>query len=253
MSSRFHPFQTAPGHWLTAGPGGGTVPGAGASMMNQRRTITRNLNVAKYIIDVYLERGAADFADQLTKFLTHHARLTGARTAEFERTAQDLVACCLAQLYPLEPEAVLRHQAALLPAFLNEPDTDRRIARLADALTRFLAEFHQPGPAEPLATRVRRQLKEATDDDLRQLTVDSLAEHFQYNRNYLADKFRHETGGTLQDALAGEKMNRAFQLLTRRDTPLTVKEVAERLGFSDPAHFRKLFRLRYGYLPSDIR
>ena len=221
--------------------------------MDQRRSVTRNLNVARYLLGVFQDRGEVCFCEQLAKLLTRQSRRGEANTGEVEREVRDLVACILALLYPREPEAVLRHQAAILDPFLAEPSPDLRNQRLVDSLSGFLADHFAREPADSLSCQVQRWLKAASDEELRRLTVDILAEHFQYNRNYLADKYRHETGLTLQEALVREKMNRAFQLFTRRDETLTVKEVADRLGFSDVPYFRKLFQRRYGYLPSDIR
>jgi len=221
--------------------------------MDQRRSVTRNLNVARYLLGVFQDRGEACFREQVLKYLTRQNRRGETRPGEIEREVQDLVACCLALLYPQEPEAVLRHQAAILDPFLAEAGPDQRNQRLVDSLSGFLKDHFAREPADSLSCQVQRWLKAAADEELRRLTVDTLAEHFEYNRNYLADKYRLETGLTLQEALVREKMNRAFQLFTQRTEFLTVKEVADRLGFSDVAHFRKLFQSRYGYLPSDIR
>lgn len=46
-------------------------------------------------------------------------------------------------------------------------------------------------------------------------------------------------------------MERAAQMLERE--PLTVREVAKRVGYRQPAQFAKAFRRQIGYAPSEYR
>jgi AraC-like DNA-binding protein len=55
-------------------------------------------------------------------------------------------------------------------------------------------------------------------------------------------------GTTFRDELTGLRMERAAELL--RDTPLTVRAVAARVGYRQPAQFAKAFRRHHGVGPS---
>jgi AraC-like DNA-binding protein len=57
---------------------------------------------------------------------------------------------------------------------------------------------------------------------------------------------------TVLDAITQEKMNRAFQMLSRESDGHTVKDISAMLGFSDPVYFSRLFRKKYGMLPSEV-
>jgi AraC family transcriptional regulator, regulatory protein of adaptative response / methylphosphotriester-DNA alkyltransferase methyltransferase len=58
-------------------------------------------------------------------------------------------------------------------------------------------------------------------------------------------------GTTFRDELTGMRMERAAELL--RDTPLTVRAVAARVGYRQPAQFAKAFRRHHGIGPSVFR
>lgn len=221
--------------------------------MKFERSVTRNLDVARYLLGVFQEKGEEAFRLQLVKYSLHQLHGGGTAAGGFDRRMSDLAGCLLALLYPREPEKLLRAQAELLQPFLSSTeDWPERVQILAAAAGDFLADFYADQQQDRLSFRVNRMLKDLPEQQLRMLTVDLLAEHFPYNRNYLADKYRQEQGHTLHDALLREKLNRAFRLLTRREEKRTVREIAGRLGFSDAAYFRRLFQERYGFLPSDI-
>ena len=56
---------------------------------------------------------------------------------------------------------------------------------------------------------------------------------------------------TFRDHLTAVRMNRAAELLRTRG--LTVREVAYRVGYRQPAQFAKAFRRHHGVSPSDFR
>jgi AraC family transcriptional regulator, regulatory protein of adaptative response / methylphosphotriester-DNA alkyltransferase methyltransferase len=56
---------------------------------------------------------------------------------------------------------------------------------------------------------------------------------------------------TFREHLTGVRMDRAAELLATRS--LTVREVAHRVGYRQPAQFAKAFRRRHGLAPSAYR
>ncbi len=56
---------------------------------------------------------------------------------------------------------------------------------------------------------------------------------------------------TFREHLTAVRMERAAAMLTTRD--LTVREVAHRVGYRQPAQFAKAFRRRHGVSPSTFR
>ena len=67
------------------------------------------------------------------------------------------------------------------------------------------------------------------------------------SRSRLLDLFRRQTGMPLMDYLERERMRRAGQLLGTR--MFSVKQVAAEVGFADPKHFARRFKLAMGNSP----
>jgi len=63
--------------------------------------------------------------------------------------------------------------------------------------------------------------------------------------------FKEQTGCSPRDYLHLLRIHRACQLL--RDPTLSVKEVASRLGYQDPFHFSRQFKMFQGMSPSEYR
>jgi AraC-like DNA-binding protein len=81
--------------------------------------------------------------------------------------------------------------------------------------------------------------------------VSDLAAEIQVSREHLCRVFRKETGHTPLFHLTMEKMRRACDLL--RDTTMTGKEIAARLGYENPSHFTRTFRRVVGTTPRRYR
>lgn len=83
------------------------------------------------------------------------------------------------------------------------------------------------------------------------LSVQDVAERFNYNPDYLSSLFRQVTGFPLLKYIHRVKMASARQLLLQ---PLiTIRDVAEQTGYDDEKHFMKVFRQYEGMTPSQYR
>jgi len=78
-----------------------------------------------------------------------------------------------------------------------------------------------------------------------------LSKRFATNRTTLSARFREKTGNTVTDYLRNLRLKVAEVLL--RDTTLPVIEVMERVGFTDPSQFGRLFRRHTGHSPTEYR
>ena len=97
------------------------------------------------------------------------------------------------------------------------------------------------------------KLKAIIDQEYAQpLEFAELAERIEMNPSYVSRLFKTVTGQTLTDYLIGVRMSHAKQLLTQQPE-LKNYEVAERIGYSDPVHFNKLFKKVVGVTPRDYR
>jgi AraC family transcriptional regulator, regulatory protein of adaptative response / methylphosphotriester-DNA alkyltransferase methyltransferase len=83
------------------------------------------------------------------------------------------------------------------------------------------------------------------------LSLDDLARRVASSRRQLQRAFAEIGGTTFRAHLTSVRMDRAADLLAQRD--LTVREVAHRVGYRQPAQFAKAFRRRHGAAPSTFR
>lgn len=79
----------------------------------------------------------------------------------------------------------------------------------------------------------------------------ALARQFGTNDFKLKKGFKALFGTTVFGYVAERRLNVAHQLLTLTDQP--VQEVAEAVGFANPAHFATAFRRRFALPPSQVR
>ena len=83
------------------------------------------------------------------------------------------------------------------------------------------------------------------------LTVKQVADHVKIDRTYLYRLFKEETGLSIIDYINSRKISRAESLLMNKN--LSIKEVAETVGFSDQMYFSKVFKKFKGMSPSEFK
>ena len=83
------------------------------------------------------------------------------------------------------------------------------------------------------------------------LSLDDIARRVASSRRQLQRAYAEIGGTTFREHLTQVRMERAAELLSRRG--LTVREVAHRVGYRQPAQFAKAFRRHKGLAPSDFR
>jgi AraC family transcriptional regulator of adaptative response / methylphosphotriester-DNA alkyltransferase methyltransferase len=83
------------------------------------------------------------------------------------------------------------------------------------------------------------------------LSLDDIARRVACSRRQLQRAYAEVGRTTFREHLTAVRMDRAADLLHTR--PLTVREVARRVGYRQPAQFAKAFRRRHGVPPSAYR
>lgn len=81
------------------------------------------------------------------------------------------------------------------------------------------------------------------------LSVDMIAEHFEYGRTRFYNKVRNITGKTPNDYIKDKRLTKAAELL-RESTAITVSEVAYQVGINNPHYFAVNFKKAFGITPS---
>lgn len=83
------------------------------------------------------------------------------------------------------------------------------------------------------------------------LALDDIARRVASSRRQLQRAYAEIGHTTFREHLTAVRMERAAELLAGR--ALTVREVAARVGYRQPAQFAKAFRRHHGCSPSDFR
>jgi AraC family transcriptional regulator, regulatory protein of adaptative response / methylphosphotriester-DNA alkyltransferase methyltransferase len=84
-----------------------------------------------------------------------------------------------------------------------------------------------------------------------ELDLDRVARRVASSRRQLQRSYAEIGNTTFRDHLTRVRMDRAAELLATR--MFTVREVAHRVGYRQPAQFAKAFRRHRGVAPSDYR
>jgi AraC family transcriptional regulator, regulatory protein of adaptative response / methylphosphotriester-DNA alkyltransferase methyltransferase len=85
------------------------------------------------------------------------------------------------------------------------------------------------------------------------LSLNEVARRIATSRRQLQRIYAEIGGTTFRDQLTGVRMQRAADLLSEQGRTLTVREVAARVGYRQPAQFAKAFRVHHGRSPSEYR
>ena len=103
-----------------------------------------------------------------------------------------------------------------------------------------------------LRTSLFREATEIVDAEYgSDLSLDDIARRVASSRRQLQRAYAEIGDTTFREHLTRVRMQRAAELLSRRN--LTVREVARRVGYRQPAQFAKAFRRFQGQAPSAFR
>lgn len=117
----------------------------------------------------------------------------------------------------------------------------------------YTRQFQTRSSVEPdVLVRVRDLLQKHMDEHRREfISVNALAGELNMSPHYLSDLLRSQTGMNTQQHIHSFLIERAKSLLVT--TPLSVSEIAYRLGFEYPQHFNRLFKSKTGITPLEYR
>lgn len=89
------------------------------------------------------------------------------------------------------------------------------------------------------------------EKNYKQITLEEVARHFNYNTSYLGRWIKNESGMGFHELVQNEKLAEAVNLL--KQTDMSVEEIANAIGYSNLTYFYKLFRMTYGKTPGSFR
>ncbi len=102
------------------------------------------------------------------------------------------------------------------------------------------------------ATGMVRDIRDYVSHNyMRPLSLSEICRQLHFSLPYVSSVFHRETGVTFRVYLCRIRIEKACRLL--RLSEGTVGEIAERIGYSDPAFFYKAFRREMGMTPDEYR
>ena len=103
--------------------------------------------------------------------------------------------------------------------------------------------------ADGTITRVLQYI----DDNFRteDMNVSYVAQAFKLSVSNLSHRFKGQTGKNISDYIREKRLLYTKELL--RNSDLTVKDIAERLGYAQPSNFIRKFKTQTGMTPNEFR
>lgn len=98
-----------------------------------------------------------------------------------------------------------------------------------------------PDPIEQTLRYIQQHYRE-------QVTLDFLAEQFNYSSRHLSMQFKRKTGHSPIDYLIQTRLTAARNLLMRSDA--TLREIAAEVGYADVYYFSRIFKKHVGLSPT---
>jgi two-component system response regulator YesN len=108
-------------------------------------------------------------------------------------------------------------------------------------------KLHKPTKSNKMATAAKLYIElHYSNPDLQ---LEEVAHHAYVNSSYLRALFKKEVGMTITDYVTHVRMQKAKELLSQGSNK--VSDIAEQIGYNDPAYFSRCFKKYYGYPPSE--
>lgn len=123
---------------------------------------------------------------------------------------------------------------------------------LESIVREFLSVLEKELDEDGLLSKIVRQAISYIDSHLSEtLSLEVIAGAIPANPSYLSRTFKKETGQALTEYINLARVKKAKELLAAGD--LLTYEVAERVGFHDPAYFSAIFKKYTGISPKEYR
>lgn len=132
-----------------------------------------------------------------------------------------------------------------LEDFYTEYD---KLEKQSDLPHIFGKEIDKMAHHEVAVQRAIEYLRKEYDKDI---TLEQISNYCAVSKNYFCNIFKKTTGQSIWDYLTNIRIEFAKQYLN--DTSLKNIEIAEKVGYDDPAYFTRIFKKKTGITPSEYR
>lgn len=101
-------------------------------------------------------------------------------------------------------------------------------------------------------TALERQILAYIEQNIyNEISLSSLSEGIHMNSSYVSRIYKSVMGSNFSEHVAGIKMKHAESLL--RESDLSIKEIAAKLGYTSPRYFANVFKENFGCTPKSYR
>ncbi|WP_125702251.1 AraC family transcriptional regulator [Lacticaseibacillus daqingensis] len=152
-----------------------------------------------------------------------------------------------------DDEAIQGSIDSLIEEYYRKRDFSEQIisAELTVLLARLVRNYRVTPAPETKTQSIAIKMLEDIKRNYRDVSLEQLADHYCYNKNYLGNLFKKEVGKTFRETVTEERLIRANELI--RVTVLPVSEIAQRVGISNTSFFYHKFQARFGHSPKQER
>lgn len=134
---------------------------------------------------------------------------------------------------------------------IEEAENIVQVSALVPRMIRRYCLLVQTYSREKFSSVVRDVLNFVDFHYMEPLSLDSLANRYAVNKNYLSTRFHKEVHMTVTDYINLTRVRRSLKLLS--GTALSMPEIAERCGFSDANYYTRTFKKIHGTTPNEYR
>jgi two-component system response regulator YesN len=169
----------------------------------------------------------------------------GSRTLEMEKfELTSILTLCTAQLL----EGKSQKEAYARIGGLVEAKNREQLLRLTGEFFQLLRVAQ--GPEHAPCDAVQSALGYVREDCSKAWTIETLAGLLHINAYYLSHLFKENMGRCFTDYLAEQRIDRAVELM--RAGGLNCTQISERVGYSDPNYFSRVFKKYKGCGPREF-
>ncbi|MBQ8339063.1 MAG: helix-turn-helix domain-containing protein [Clostridia bacterium] len=155
---------------------------------------------------------------------------------------------------PTRMEGVLGHDVQLILAAadevnaLGDPAENAALAHLLEALLLLLSRKIETKRIHPLTEKILAYLKQHMGQ---RITLSDIGALTYFSPVYCDTVFKKDMGRSIIDHLLEMRVAEAKALLLEGE--LSLREIADRVGFGDSNYFSRIFKKRTGYTPLQYR
>ena len=89
------------------------------------------------------------------------------------------------------------------------------------------------------------------EEEYKNLTLGELAKRIGFNKNYLGNLLKRETGQTFSDLVLKQRLVKAYQLVA--NTNYSIEEITHKIGLKSSSYFFKIFKEYFKENPGEVR